>query len=80
MPGERGMESPQEPRYKWLAVPPEMHGKIVELRKFHGLSFNYQVLKMLLEFFESDWQDEKLLNEIIAKIRGDADDGDTDHK
>lgn len=74
------MESPQGPRYKWLAVPPEMHTQIVEMRKFHGFRSNHHVLGMLLEFFNSDWKDEKLLNEVIAKIRGDANDGDTDHK
>jgi hypothetical protein len=71
------MEQTREPRYKWLAVPPDMHEEIVDIRKFHGLKYNYQVLKMLLAFYTSGWQDEKLLNEIIATIRGDKD-GDTD--
>ena len=72
--------STQEPRYKWLAVTPRIHQQIVDMRKFHGFRSNHQVIAMMLEFFNSEWQDERLLNEIIAKIRGDVKDGDTDHQ
>jgi len=35
---------------------------------------------MLLRFYESKWQDDDLLKQIVAEIRGAKDNGDSDNQ